>query len=162
MLHQSQASNSSESFNDEAGAGCASKSIPISNSHFHRTTSEIQLCLDEQIAEQRDHMFFARVVNGIQECQLAGNNRQLQMQNQMCLIHILQARKDSSQNQCLMPMPGITEPEQEYWTVGLSIDAPSLPHPHSIMMERRDVRSIRADALAIVNTIDDMIFDLEL
>lgn len=49
-----------------------SKSIPISSSHFHRTASEIQLYLDEQIAEQRDYVFYSRLVNGIRNNQSTG------------------------------------------------------------------------------------------
>lgn len=152
-----------------------SQSIPISSIHFHRTASEIQLCLDEQIAEHRDNIFFTRVVKGIQQSQLAGKNRYLQMQNQVCLAHILQTRKESNHQQSQQrptTMPGfIPMPEQQQqqqqdeWSsgVGLSIDAPSsssLPPPP--YFNRRDLNSITADAIAIADNVDDMIFDLEL
>jgi hypothetical protein len=46
-----------------------SSSIPLPSTHVSRTQSELQLCLDEEIAEQRDTLMFYRLVNGIRERQ---------------------------------------------------------------------------------------------
>ena len=68
-----------------------SQSIPICK-NLNRTPSELQLCMDEELAEERDYAFFARLVNGI------GNSgctsRYLQMENQNCLAHIIQTRHE--------------------------------------------------------------------
>eukprot|EP00429_Kryptoperidinium_foliaceum_P109769 CAMPEP_0176308022 /NCGR_PEP_ID=MMETSP0121_2-20121125/64327_1 /TAXON_ID=160619 /ORGANISM="Kryptoperidinium foliaceum, Strain CCMP 1326" /LENGTH=65 /DNA_ID=CAMNT_0017649837 /DNA_START=374 /DNA_END=571 /DNA_ORIENTATION=+ len=61
-----------------------------------------------------------------------------------------------------IPMP--EQQQQDEWSsgVGLSIDAPSsssLPPPY---FNRRNLNSITADAIAIADNVDDMIFDLEL
>jgi hypothetical protein len=46
-----------------------SSSIPLPSTHVSRTQSELQLCLDEEVAEQRDTLMFYRLVNGIRERQ---------------------------------------------------------------------------------------------
>jgi len=46
-----------------------STSIPLPASHVPRTKSELQLCIDEEAAEQRDARMFYRLVNGIRERQ---------------------------------------------------------------------------------------------
>ena len=46
-----------------------SASIPLPSSHIDRTQSELQLCVDEAAAEQREISMFYRVVNGIRERQ---------------------------------------------------------------------------------------------
>lgn len=135
-----------------------SQSIPISSSHFHRTASEIQLCLDEQIAEIRDHLFFSRVVNGIEQSKLCGKNRYLQMQNEMCLAHVMQTRTETAPSQKRMTF--LSVPENDDWSVGLPVDAPSNLYEQTM----QDVRAITADAVALANQTEDqgMIFDLEL
>jgi hypothetical protein len=49
--------------------GKRSRSIPLPASHVSRTQSEIQLCLDQAAAEQRDAVMFYRLVRGIRERQ---------------------------------------------------------------------------------------------
>lgn len=44
-----------------------SSSIPLPSSHVTRTHSELQLSLDEEVAERRDANMFYRLVNGIRE-----------------------------------------------------------------------------------------------
>lgn len=70
-----------------------SQSIPITKG-LYRTASEVQLCLDEEVAEQRDYAFYSRVLNGISSSQRKGNpnNYMLQRENQDCLLHIMQTR----------------------------------------------------------------------
>lgn len=46
-----------------------SSSIPLPSTHVARTQSELQLHLDEEVAEQRDTNMFYRLVNGIRERQ---------------------------------------------------------------------------------------------
>lgn len=46
-----------------------SSSIPLPSSHVHRTQSEVQLSLDQEVAEQRDVSMFYRLVNGIRDRQ---------------------------------------------------------------------------------------------
>jgi hypothetical protein len=46
-----------------------SSSIPLPSTHVARTQSELQLYLDEEVAEQRDLNMFYRLVNGIRERQ---------------------------------------------------------------------------------------------
>ena len=49
------------------GTHCTSRSIPLPSSHVARTHSEVQLSIDEQLAEARDVNMFYRLVNGIRE-----------------------------------------------------------------------------------------------
>lgn len=46
-----------------------SSSIPLPSSHVHRTQSEVQLSLDQEVAEQREVSMFYRLVNGIRDRQ---------------------------------------------------------------------------------------------
>jgi hypothetical protein len=46
-----------------------SSSIPLPSTHVARTQSELQLYLDEEVAEQRDTNMFYRLVNGIRQRQ---------------------------------------------------------------------------------------------
>jgi hypothetical protein len=73
-----------------------SERIPICK-NLHRTASELQLCEDEQLAEQRDYAFFSRLVNGISKSQTSGTNQYLQTENQVCLAHIIQTRLEKEQ-----------------------------------------------------------------
>ena len=70
-----------------------SQSIPITEG-LYRTASEIQLCLDEEVAEQRDFAFYARLMNGISLSHSKGSNWVLQRENQDCLLHIMQTRNN--------------------------------------------------------------------
>ena len=114
-----------------------SQSIPITKNIF-RTASEIQLCLDEQIADQRDYAFFSRLVNGISRTRNSSQNRQLQFENHMCLSHVVKTRHDE---------------KDESSQLGLSIDAP---------VDRSYVHSIANEALDVATSGEEGIFELEL
>ena len=149
-----------------------SQRIPISSTHLNPSASELQLCLDEEIAEQRDHLFYSRVVRGIQQSQLAGKDYDLQMQNQLCLAHIMQAHGDSTQKTHYPKYPGflgapIEDPEEEDWAVGMPIDSacPTLSYyPTRTSPTRRDFHSIATHAIELVNSAEEegMIFDMDL
>jgi hypothetical protein len=117
-----------------------SQSIPISN-NILRTASELQLCMDEHIADQRDYAFFSRLVNGISQTQNFSKDRYLQMENQVCLSHIMETRQGGQQQ------------GPEDWSLGISIDAP---------MDREHVHAIASDALALATTDEEGIFELDL
>ena len=97
-----------------------SQSIPICK-NLNRTASELQLCVDEQLAEQRDYAFFSRLVNGIGKCQNTGTSPYLQMENQVCLAHIIQTRHEKITPE---PCSDQWQPEQqqhdEQWSIGLT------------------------------------------
>ena len=52
----------------------------------------MQLCMDEAIAEQRDYLFYSRLVKGISTTQSLSKDQSLRMENQMCLSHIFETR----------------------------------------------------------------------
>jgi hypothetical protein len=67
-------SDETESGNDHSILGTSmgttrSASIPLPPSHVPRTQSEVQLSIDQEVAEQRDARMFDRLVNGIRERQ---------------------------------------------------------------------------------------------
>ena len=69
-----------------------SQNIPIRNP-VPRTPSEVQLCQDEAIAEERDYAFFSRLVVGISHS--AGKvctTGRLRSENETCLANILTTR----------------------------------------------------------------------
>jgi len=133
----------------------------------------MQLCLDEQIAEIRDQLFFSRVVNGIEQSKMYGKDRYLQMQNEMCLAHIMQTRTMDATTAATTtattttslyqrPLTMLSVPETDDWSVGLPIDAP--PSTNFSEHTMYEVRAITADAIALANQTEDqgMIFDMEL
>lgn len=99
---------------------------------------------------------------GIQQSTLTGKDQYLQMQNDMCLAHIMQTRSDATSTQH-KPLTFPLLSEGDDWAVGLSIDAPSNTNNLS-MRSMRDLRSLTADAVALANQAEEqgMIFDLEL
>ncbi len=116
-----------------------SQSIPISKNL--PTAYEVQLCVDEQIAEQRDYVLYSRLVQGISQTQDQSHDKRLQMENQMCLSHIMQTRQD-----------GQSYPEKKDWSLGFSHDA---------QFDKDLVHSIALDAFAIA-TSEEGIFELDL
>jgi hypothetical protein len=70
-----------------------SPSIPISVNGMRRTPSELQLCIDEEIADYRDYLFYHRLVQGITK-QCTCQNPFFGYQNQICLAHIEKTRHD--------------------------------------------------------------------
>jgi len=84
----------------EKQAGCvkrmnSSRSVPIPECMF-RTPSELQLTVDEQVADQRDFAFFARLVSGISERRASSStsttNAACATETDRCLTHIIQTR----------------------------------------------------------------------
>jgi len=67
----------------------SSSSVPIPESCMFRTPSELQLTVDEQVADQRDFAFFARLVNGISERRGSSSSA---IETDRCLTHIIQTR----------------------------------------------------------------------
>jgi len=80
----------------------ASSSVPIPDA-LYRSPSELQLSVDEQVAEERDFVFYARLMSGIRERNRAANeqNRDLQhcysAETERCLTHIMQTRHQQEQ-----------------------------------------------------------------
>ena len=78
---------------DESPITTKSASIPISK-NIPKTPSEIQLCMDEAIADQRDYVFYSRLVKGISMTQSLSQNQYIRLENQVCLSHIINTRND--------------------------------------------------------------------
>jgi len=74
----------------------SSRSVPIPECMF-RTPSELQLTVDEQVADQRDFAFFARLVSGISErrgsSSTSTTNAACAKETDRCLTHIIQTRQ---------------------------------------------------------------------
>mmetsp|Transcript_26341 Transcript_26341/g.57717 ORF Transcript_26341/g.57717 Transcript_26341/m.57717 type:complete len:216 (+) Transcript_26341:167-814(+) len=76
-----------------------SSSVPIPDALF-RSPSEVQLSLDEQMADERDFIFYARLISGIRERTNGHdyNDQQYQQhqhyneETERCLTHIMQTR----------------------------------------------------------------------
>jgi hypothetical protein len=88
-----------------------SQSIPISQG-LCKTASEVQLCQDEQVAEQRDYAFYSRVVSGICQSQGASESWHYRKENQMCLSHIIETRNNGN----------TSEEDEEGWAIGTSLE----------------------------------------
>mmetsp|Transcript_1118 Transcript_1118/g.2857 ORF Transcript_1118/g.2857 Transcript_1118/m.2857 type:complete len:219 (-) Transcript_1118:201-857(-) len=80
----------------------SSRSVPIPDAMF-RSPSELQLSMDEQMADERDFVFYARLISGIRErtnrANTNGNqqyndqlHKQYNEETQRCLTHIMQTR----------------------------------------------------------------------
>eukprot|EP00538_Stauroneis_constricta_P011745 CAMPEP_0119573374 /NCGR_PEP_ID=MMETSP1352-20130426/45093_1 /TAXON_ID=265584 /ORGANISM="Stauroneis constricta, Strain CCMP1120" /LENGTH=346 /DNA_ID=CAMNT_0007623063 /DNA_START=198 /DNA_END=1238 /DNA_ORIENTATION=+ len=54
-----------------AATATETKSIPLPKDHVRRTESELQLCEDMAVAEQKDLNMFYRLINGIRDRQIA-------------------------------------------------------------------------------------------
>ena len=156
-----------------------SQSIPIGKV-IPRTPSEVQLCMDEAIAEERDYMFFCRLVQGISQTQESSRNMYLRYENEACLAHVYRTRHDQQQKplydnedftasyvpKTLLPqtIPPTGQFDADEWAPGLSgLEVP--PHHHSTP-SMSYVDSITTKALAIAESDDDddddAIFELEL
>jgi len=75
----------------------SSRSVPIPECCMFRTPSELQLTVDEQVADQRDFAFFARLVSGISERRASSTtssttNAACATETDRCLTHIIQTR----------------------------------------------------------------------
>jgi hypothetical protein len=76
-----------------------SSSIPLPSTHVARTQSELQLYLDEEVAEQRDTNMFYRLVNGIRERQ-SSPTRDVDATSERCIAGIYQTRLASHVEVC--------------------------------------------------------------
>eukprot|EP00535_Pseudo-nitzschia_heimii_P001019 CAMPEP_0197187332 /NCGR_PEP_ID=MMETSP1423-20130617/15714_1 /TAXON_ID=476441 /ORGANISM="Pseudo-nitzschia heimii, Strain UNC1101" /LENGTH=207 /DNA_ID=CAMNT_0042638887 /DNA_START=224 /DNA_END=847 /DNA_ORIENTATION=- len=80
----------------------ATSSVPIPDAMF-RSPSELQLSVDEQVADERDFVFYARLISGIRERTRAANPRLCDQHNyyneetERCLTHIMQTRYQQEQ-----------------------------------------------------------------
>jgi hypothetical protein len=81
--------------------GKKSASIPIQN-HMKRTESELQLYMDEEMADIRDFLFFARLVNGIARHQRGASEESswLQQETDECLANIVGTRSGCRDGNC--------------------------------------------------------------
>jgi hypothetical protein len=121
-----------------------SQSIPISQG-LCRTASEVQLCQDEQVAEQRDYAFYSRVVSGMCQSQGASESYHHRKENQMCLSHIMETRSN-----------GIASDEdEEGWAIGTSLETDCT---------EKIIRDIIPEAVAITIPSDgeECIFEMDL
>jgi predicted ATPase len=125
-----------------------SQSIPISKAML-RTASEVQLCEDEQLADQRDYVFYSRLVNGISHSQRISQNNYLRMENQICLAHIMQTRQDAH----AAAMAAHHQQQQEEWAFSY----------HNSPVDKEFVHAMTTDALAIAISQEDEegIFELD-
>ena len=82
-----------------------SHSVPIPNNAFHcKTASEQQLTADEQMADERDFIFYARLVSGISERRASSGtdqrcNNRYNEETDRCLTHIIQTRHYNTEEQ---------------------------------------------------------------
>jgi len=82
-----------------------SHSVPIPNNAFHcKTASEQQLTADEQMADERDFIFYARLVSGISERRASSGtdrrcNNRYNEETDRCLTNIIQTRHHNIQEQ---------------------------------------------------------------
>jgi hypothetical protein len=74
-----------------------SQSIPI-QSGIRRTSSELQLCEEQDLADFRDYVMFTRIVDGIYKTQQETKDYKLKQENDLCLAHIIGTRNDSDAN----------------------------------------------------------------
>jgi len=68
-----------------------SKSIPIRN-EMKRTSSELQLAEEEEVADFRDYLLFSRIVDGITRQQEMTKDFGSRLVNDACLAHIIGVR----------------------------------------------------------------------
>jgi hypothetical protein len=172
-------SSSSNSPTTRSQGSMKSPSIPIGKT-ISKTPSEVQLCIDEAIADQRDYMFYCRLVKGISLTQEMALDRTLRYENQACLAHVVRTRHQDpntttttgseksiimdKENQLHQQQPLWLHPYHQYhmpyqpeddWTPGLS-DYCMEPSALSSLLG-----SLAAEALAIAGAEDDTIFDFE-
>lgn len=122
-----------------------SQSIPISEG-LYRTSSEMQLCIDEQAAEQKDLAFYSRVFRGICESQGVSKSWQAKQENHCTLLHVMQTRNTG------LKLDQMNEEDDE-WILGESLenDGQLL---HGIASD--------ANALTTPEVEEEGIFDMEL
>jgi hypothetical protein len=121
-----------------------SQSIPISEG-LYKTASEVQLCLDEEVAEKRDYAFYSRVVTGISQSQGGNKSWQCQQDNHMCLLHVMQTRNNSQAK---------LYKDENGWALGQTLEN---------KYDEKILRDIASEAVALTTgDVDEGIFDLDL
>jgi hypothetical protein len=79
-----------------------SQRIPVRSSTGPPTAEEQQLLYEERLAEQRDYVFYARVVNGIRATQRRVSRsrgmRGLCHENEQCLTHVIETRGTNTED----------------------------------------------------------------
>jgi hypothetical protein len=141
--------NSSQRYPTLTGSpSTQSQSIPIAN-QLHKTHSELQLCMDEAVAEQKDYRFFSRVLKGISDSQGCSHSHNFMLQNQSLVSNIIHTRQDVTRR------PQQEELSEDEWTPGLS----SI-EPHS--SRATFLHNVTASALAELEDDEEGIFDFEL
>jgi len=91
MFSSSTKSNNASSHERSTKKRRASSSVPIPDAMF-RSPSELQLSVDEQVAEERDFVFYARLVSGIRERTHCDHHQYYNEETERCLTHIMQTR----------------------------------------------------------------------
>lgn len=75
-----------------------------------RTPSEVQLHEDEEVADFRDYIMFARIVGRLARQQNEAKDYRFRVENDMCLAHIISTRNGSAD----IPSPILVEAEQRW------------------------------------------------
>ena len=133
-----------------------SQSIPIAN-HLLKTHSELQLCTDEALAEQKDDMFFSRVLKGINDSQGYIHSPNFRLQNQSLVSHIMYTRIQGVERRPQYEEYLDEDLDEDDWTPGLSSIETYSSHAAFL-------HEVTGSALAFaeLDEDDEGIFDLEL
>jgi len=165
----SSASSSQErpSFNKKRRSN-ASSHVPIPDAMF-RSPSELQLSVDEQMADERDFVFYARLVSGIRERTRASQVNQQHHQSynineetERCLTHIIQTRHQQEQEMEHDGVPILRDEETlagGYYLEDLDSSSYSSSSTYQQDFEQ-DNRNYNDDAMYCEE--NECIFDLEL
>ena len=95
------------------------QSIPIRNG-MKRTSSELQLREDEELADYRDYIMFSRIVNRMTLSQKEMVSRHLRLENHQCLAHVIRTRNgftddaglpEDQKHRYLMPYKQLQSPQ---------------------------------------------------
>jgi len=148
----------------------ASSSVPIPDAMF-RSPSELQLSVDEQVADERDFVFYARLVSGIRERTRAAHPQHCEQNNshyyneetERCLTHIMQTRHQLQQQD--FEEDGVPILREEECTGGYYLDdldclTSSSSSYSSSSTYQQDFEQDRNDDTCYEE--DECIFDLEL
>jgi hypothetical protein len=108
-----------------------------------KTHSELQLCMDEALAEQKDYMFFSRVLKGISDSQDCIHSYNFRVQNQSLVSHIIHTRRQDVERR--PQYEDLDDDDDDDWTLGLS-----------------SIEPYSSRAAAELDGYNEGIFDLEL
>lgn len=142
------------------------KSIPILNV-LKRTSSELQLREDEELADYRDYIMFSRIVNRMTLSQKEMVSRHLRLENHRCLAHVIRTRNGFTDD------VGLPEDQKHRFRMPYK----KLQSPQTTLLSSRDqqARVVSISGLVTMLAIDavdspcvsdddedDAMFDLEL